>query len=258
MPSHFQVQDLVSQTSETLVYRALARDETPLVLSRLRLEGDAVGRLRAAGVFDQALGKLKSLNHAYLRKVIDGAQEDGEGYPWVTSLWMEGKPLSECRVEEKEIRMLGKQFHALLADLGDSANAVNFDPDQILTVRTPDDQLHALFSIDYGRWFDDWASGRSPGSGKSATAEVRKLLEGLAVRQLRLPKKERKQDPIPFVEERSPALTSYEPPREPWLGRVMVWLGILISLGVIAWLTWQGTSRTKENPRKEIPVWKLR
>ena len=218
----------------------------------------AAGRLRTAGVFDQALAKLQSLNHVSLRKVIDGGQDDEDGCPWVTSRWMDGKPLSEQKVAEKEIRMLGKQFHALLEDLGEQANAVDFHPDHILTVRTPDDHLHALFSIDYGCWFDDWAGRRPPGAGRSATAEARKLLEGLAVRQLQLPKREPKRNPIPFVEERSPALTSYEPPREFWIGRLMSWMGILISLGVIAWLTWQGTARMKEHPRKEIPVWKAR
>ena len=134
----------------------------------------------------------------------------------------------------------------------------DFHPDHILTVRTADDHLHALFSIDYGCWFDDWAGGRPPGAGRRARAEAGKLLEGLAVRQLQLPKKEPKRNPIPFVEERSPALMSYEPPREFWIARLMSWLGILISLGVIAWLTWQGMARMKEHPRKEIPVWKAR
>lgn len=255
MPSPYQVQDLIDQNAESVVYRVLTKDGTPLSLTRLRLDPEAVERLRGPGVFAQAMEKLRSLNHGYLREVTDGGMDEVDGYPWVTSLWMEGKPLSERTVEEKEIRHLGTQFHTLLEDLGEAANAVDFEPSRILTARTADDRLHALFSIDYVRWFRDWASGYPPGSGRTATNEVRKLLEGLAIKQLQLPKAERPKTPIPFVEERSPALTSYQAPRERCLGRVLAWLGMFLSLGVIIWLTWQGEKREEENPRKEVSVW---
>ncbi|MFT7301734.1 MAG: hypothetical protein ACI8UZ_000569 [Akkermansiaceae bacterium] len=255
MPSPYQVQDLVDQNAESVVYRVLTKDGTPLSLTRLRLSPEAVESLRGPGVFDQAMGKLRSLNHGYLREVMDGGMDEVDGYPWVTSLWMDGKPLSERTVEEKEIRHLGEQFHGLLKDLGESANAVDFDPSRVLTARTTDDQLHALFSIDYVRWFRDWAAGYPPGAGRIATDEVRKLLEGLAIKQLQLPKVERPKTPIPFVEERSPALTSYQAPRERCLGRVLAWAGMLVSLAVIIWLTWKGEVREGENPRKEVPLW---
>lgn len=258
MPNQFQVQNLVREAAGTTLFRVVDDAGKALALTRMELDADAVFRLRTAGVFDQALAKLQALEHEYLSRVLDGGQDEGDGMPWVTRMWVDGKPLSEQNVEEKEIRSLGKQFHNLLEDLGDYANAVDFDPGHILTLRSPDGELHSLFSIDYGRWFDDWAAGRPPGSGTNAVNEVRKLLEGLVVKQLQLPRKTRKESPIPFVEEKSPALTSYAPPGENRVAAILAWLGIAICLGAIAWLTWRGSERLKDNPRKEVPVWKGR
>jgi len=251
MANRFQVQDLVSQTADTVVYRALTKEGTALALTRLRLDSEAVESLRSPGVFEQALAGLRAIKHDHLRVVLDAGQDEVDGYPWLTSQWLEGKPLSELEVGEKEMRNLGEQIQSLVADLGEEVNALNFDPQQILTARGENGRLHALFTIDYLRWFKDWAAGYPPGAGRSATAEFRKLLEGLAAKQLRLPKKEREQPPIPFVEERSPALTSYDPPRESRLYSILTWLGLLLALGVILFFTWQGMKRMKENPRDE-------
>jgi hypothetical protein len=81
------------------------------------------------------------------------------------------------------------------------------------------------------------------------------LLERLAIKQLQLPKKKEETTPIPFVDERSPALQSFEPVKEAWSGRLLVWLILMGAVAVIGWLTIQGMERVRENPRAE--GWKI-
>ncbi len=93
--SQFQVVDLVRETAGTTLSRAVDDAGTTVALTRLRLDSDAVLRLRTAGVFDQAVSRLQTLEHEYLSRVLDGGQNEADGMPWVTSLWIDGKPLSE-------------------------------------------------------------------------------------------------------------------------------------------------------------------
>jgi len=249
MGSRFKVQDLVSQTSDSVVYRALDADGVPVFLTRLRLDPEAVEALREPGVFEEAVARLKAIKHPSLRKVVDAGQDEVDGYPWLMSRWLDGESLSERRVEDEEIGILGEQCCTLLDELGEAADVVNFDPKQVLTARTKDGKLHLLFAVDYPRWFRDWAAGYPPGVGRSAPREIRRLLEGMVAKQLQPPKKEVKGPAIPMVDERSPALTSYLPPQDRNWFAVLTWLGLLAVAGVIFFLTWEGMKRMEENPR---------
>ena len=66
-----------------------------------------------------------------------------------------------------------------------------------------------------------------------------------------LKKKKEETNPIPFVDERSPALQIHEPVQEPWFGRLLGWLLLIGALAVIGWLTVEGMGRVRENPRME-------
>jgi hypothetical protein len=77
----------------------------------------------------------------------------------------------------------------------------------------------------------------------------------LAIKQLQLPKKKVEETPIPFVDDRSPALRTYESVKEPWFGRLLVWFLLLGAMAVITWLTVEGMGRVNENPRAE--GWKM-
>ena len=81
-----------------------------------------------------------------------------------------------------------------------------------------------------------------------AKEQVRQLLAGLAIKQLKLPKK-KETNPIPFVDERSPALRIAEPIRESWFGRLLICLCLIGALAAIGWLTVEGMGRVRENPR---------
>ena len=249
MSSRFKVQDLVSQTTDTVIYRALDTDGTSVCLVRLRLDPEAVAALRKPGVFEAAAARLKTVQHPFLRKVIDVGQDEVDGYPWVISRWLNEKSLSDRKVTDQEIGSLGEQCCQLMDDLGDLADVVNFDPKQVLTARVEDGLLGGVFTIDYLDWFRDWAARYPPGTSGNAPKEIRRLLEGMVARQLQPPKKEVERPAIPMVDERSPALTSYQLPEgRPW-GVILTWLSLLAVVGVIFFLTWQGMKRMEENPR---------
>ncbi|MDA7911380.1 hypothetical protein N9B30_04695, partial [Akkermansiaceae bacterium] len=92
----------------------------------------------------------------------------------------------------------------------------------------------------------------SPGMNYDAKEQVRQLLASLAIKQLKLPKKKEETNPIPFVDERSPALRMNEPVGEPWFGRLLVWLCLIGALVAIGWLTVEGMGRVRENPRAAV------
>ena len=243
MQSDYQLDDLVRQNGDWVVYRVLAKDGTPYSLTRLRLDPEDLGVLVGKGVYDRVLRELMALQHEHLRPVIDGGVDKVDGYPWVVASWFDGKPLSGRKVTLEDIRNIGSQLHALVADLGKVADVICFDADEILTIRTPDDFLHVLFSVDYHRWSRDRARGLPPGTGRDASVEARRLLEGLVASQSgQTPTK----TPIPLVEERSPALREYSSPRDRYLGKVVVILALLSCLGAIVWFTLIGEEKADQ------------
>lgn len=245
----------IEQNAGSMEQGVIVEKNAKSVLTRLQISPEDLAGLFGEGAFEKALAKLQSLKHPALREVLDGGMDDEDGSPWVKTGWVDGNTLVDAKLEEREIQNLGKQCQDLMRDLGELASAVNFDPAQIETVRTADGELKAIFEIDYLRWFRNAAIGFPYWTGQNEAGAVRKLLETLVVQQLKPPKKKREEKPIPLVEDRSPALKAYEPPKEGRMMSVLVWLGFILTLGVIVWLTAVGMERMEENPRKEIPGW---
>lgn len=244
MESKYQVDDLIRQSAEWVVYRVMTKDGTPYALTRARLEEEEQAQLGEEGVFESALKTLMELDHEHVRPVVDGGLDKVDGYPWVVSNWFDGKPLSKRTISIRDIKNIGEQLETIVGDLGKLADVLSFDAGEILTIRTPDHYLHVLFTVDYHAWFRDFALGVTPGTGEDASVKVRILLEGLVEKQEQVPvKKEREKRTIPMVEERSPALREYKPPRDRYLGKVVAMLFLLTCLGGIVWLTMVGEER---------------
>jgi len=243
MEKDYQLDDLVRQNADWVVYRVLAKDGAPFALTRLRLEAEDLEALSESGVFEPVLQELLALNHDYLRPVVDGGMDKVDRYPWVVASWFDGKPLSARTITLRDIKNIGTQLQEMVADLGTLADVLCFEADEILTIRTPDDFLHILFTIDYHCWFRDRARGLPPGTGRDASVAARRLLEGLVASQ---PKQTPTKTPIPFVEERSPALSGYNPPREHYLGKVIAILALLSCLGAIIWITLVGQEKADQ------------
>ena len=246
MTAKFQIQNLSEQSQTRTVHRVRGSDGTILRLTRIILEEDDREHLKRSQNLRGALAELKALRHSSLTEVLDCGLDE-KGIPWVMSRWEKGKLVSEIKIEEREIQTVSKHANRLLNDFGRMAGVVNFDTAEIFfSGESPES---CVFQIDYFRWFSDIAAGISPGTNYDAKEQVRQLLASLAIKQLKFPKKKEETNPIPFVDERSPALRIHEPVGEPWFGRLLIWLCLIGALVAIGWLTVEGMRRVRENPR---------
>nr|MBR9809767.1 hypothetical protein [bacterium] len=246
MTAKFQIQNLIEQSQTRTVHRVRGSDGTILRLTRILLEEDDREHLKRSQNLRGALAELKALRHSSLTEVLDCGLDE-KGIPWVMSRWEKGKLVSEIKIEEREIQTVSKHANRLLNDFGRMAGVVNFDTAEIFfSGESPES---CVFQIDYFRWFSDIAAGISPGTNYDAKEQVRQLLASLAIKQLKFPKKKEETNPIPFVDERSPALRIHEPVGEPWFGRLLIWLCLIGALVAIGWLTVEGMRRVRENPR---------
>ena len=252
MTEKFQIQDLVEQSRTRTIHRVRGRDGAVLRLTRILLDEGDREQLKRSEMLREALDELKALQHPFLAPVLDCGLDE-YGIPWVMSRWENGKSVDEVKIEEPEIQTVSKNATKLLDDFGPIAGAVNFDTAEIFF--SGEKRERCVFHIDYFRWFSDIAAGTGPGADCDGRDEVRKLLERLAIKQLQLPKKNEKTTQIPFVDERSPALQSFEPVKEAWFGRLLVWLILIGAVAMIGWLTIQGMERVRENPRAK--GWKI-
>ena len=246
MTAKFQIQNLIEQSQTRTVHRVRGSDGTILRLTRILLEEDDREHLKRSQNLRGALEELKALRHSSLTEVLDCGLDE-KGIPWVMSRWEKGKLVSEIKIEEHEIQTVSKHANQLLNDFGRMAGVVNFETAEIFfSGESPES---CVFQIDYFRWFSDIAAGISPGTNYDAKEQVRQLLASLAIKQLKFPKKKEETNPIPFVDERSPALRIHEPVGEPWFGRLLIWLCLIGALVAIGWLTVEGMGRVRENPR---------
>ena len=246
MTAKFQIQNLIEQSQTRTVHRVRGSDGTILRLTRILLEEDDCEHLKRSQNLRGALAELKALRHSSLTEVLDCGLDE-KGIPWVMSRWEKGKLVSEIKIEEREIQTVSKHANRLLNDFGRMAGVGNFDTAEIFfSGESPES---CVFQIDYFRWFSDIAAGISPGTNYDAKEQVRQLLASLAIKQLKFPKKKEETNPIPFVDERSPALRIHEPVGEPWFGRLLIWLCLIGALVAIGWLTVEGMRRVRENPR---------
>lgn len=248
MTSKFQIQDLVEQSQTRTIHRVRESDGTVLRLTRLLLDEGDREQLRRSQRLRQALDELKALRHPSLVEVLDCGLDE-KGIPWVISRWEKGKLVDEVKIEEQEIQTVSKHGSRLLDDFGPVAGAVSFDTAEIFF--SGDKRENCIFQIDYFRWFTDVAAGDVPGADCNGKEQLQQLLASLSIRQLKLPKKKEEKDPIPFVDDRSPALRTHEPVSERWFGRLVGWVFLIGALALIGWLTVEGMGRVKEHPRLE-------
>ena len=253
MTVKFQIEELIEESRSRTVHRVRGEDGRSLRLTRILLDEDHREQLKRSELIREALEELKDLRHPSLSEVVDCGLDE-KGIPWVMSQWEKGKSVGEVRIEEREIETVSRHAKRLLDDFGPVAGAVNFEAAEI--VFTDEERKDCRFAIDYFRWFANIAAGIGPGSDRDGKEEVRQLLSSLAIKQLQLPMKKEEQPAIPFVDDRSPALRTYEPVKEPWFVRSVVWLFLIASIAVIGWLTVEGMGRMKNNPRKEN--WEMR
>ncbi len=255
MSGDYQLQDIITQNANLVTYRVLWKDGTPFALTRLQMEGGPLKKLDAdnSAVFRKALAALREIRNPHIAEVIDGGQDEVDRYPWIVSEWRDGKPISERKITEPDIRTIRDQLKTLIDDLGKKAGALLLDSHDITTCRCSEGKLLIRCSINYHQWFLDFADGREPGHTGNVEEKVGQLISDLTAARLRNAV-DKNRIAIPMVDEPSPALARPEPSRDGRLSKILTALLLLAALGALAWITWKGEQKKALFPREEISI----
>lgn len=105
MISRFQIEDLISQDSSGVVFRALDTDTgKPVALRRFFPFGADGGGLQAEEqtAYTIAVNRLADISHPALRSIICGGCDPVDGMPFIATEWIEGSSLQPF-IQEKPL-----------------------------------------------------------------------------------------------------------------------------------------------------------
>lgn len=164
MEEEFQIEEMVYQDSDEVVFQARERSTQRLVaLRRFFLEDDALEKLRAeddAGqsLFSEGLAWLQSLAIPGLRQVLGGGFDELDGTPYIVAEWVEGQTLADCAEAGSLAAGEGVVFEALarqtlLALPEESRDAVSLEAKEVVLARGPDGSLSSSLTISPRRYF---------------------------------------------------------------------------------------------------------
>ncbi|MEJ6581822.1 MAG: hypothetical protein QNL33_04845 [Akkermansiaceae bacterium] len=179
MQADYQIEDIVFQTRELVVYRAFHKDGTPHAVVRFKFSDEILENLQKQDRFQNALDELILLRHSSLRPVVDGGLDSIDGQAWLAALWWEGSLLSDSEITQDLIDRLRVQAEDLISALGYRSGALCFTPSEIVTTTASDGQTVHTFAIDYHHWFRDWATGYPPGERNDPHQALDQLIKSL-------------------------------------------------------------------------------
>ena len=179
MKNDYQIQELVAQSAKMVVYLATDKEGQSYALTRLVLSDEMLESFLSEQ-FDAALSQLMTLEHPCLRGVVDGGLDEVDNQPWVISQWWEGANLEDRLADqqfgEPELKRLHGLAQVLIEKISPFAGAIAFQPNFIINTKAADGSTIETFTIDLFHWFDDWASGVSPGSSVDPNRKLANLV----------------------------------------------------------------------------------
>lgn len=179
MQSDYQIEDLVFQNNELVLYRAHDRSGIPFAIRRLKFSEEVLENLQKQDRFQHGLEQLLLLDNPNLRKTVDGGLDPIDGHPWVATKWIEGTTLSETAITKEGIESLRKQALDLIADLDYRAGALAFNSSNVVVANAHQGQARYTFAIDFFSWFRDWSIGYPPGERNNPHNALEALISSL-------------------------------------------------------------------------------
>ncbi|MGC6567924.1 MAG: hypothetical protein ACON38_20215 [Akkermansiaceae bacterium] len=177
--SDYQIEDLVFQTRELVLYRAQHHCGIPHAIIRLKFSDEVLANLQAQDRFQKGLEELQLLGHPNLRRVVDGGLDPVDGHPWIATKWVEGSTLSQVQITTDEVESLRKQAQDLIASLGYRSGALAFSADEVVVADAHHGKPRYTFAIDFFSWFRDWAIGYPPGEKNNPHHFLETLIRSL-------------------------------------------------------------------------------
>ena len=165
MGSGFQIQEIIHQDGDGVIFQALDKQTGRLVsLQRFFLEPNALKNLQEKGesgvsLFQEGLDWMKSLNVLNLQKVLGGGFDEVDGTPFLVAEWIEGTSLKDAH--EREVFKAGdgnlfeEQARATLLGIPlEKRSAVCLAEEDITISRNEAGEIQASFTLSPRRYFD--------------------------------------------------------------------------------------------------------
>lgn len=154
----YQIQDLLSQTANHVVYEVISDSGELFHLIRLIYNG-VVLKDRITGSLKKAQDDLKNLPQPALPPIIDSGVDPADSYPWVIIPKRTGQTLAEKTRERKlspeEFELLNSEGQKLITALGPLSCALSLSPEFIVEV-AHNGQKTPRFQLDYHTWFQSY------------------------------------------------------------------------------------------------------
>lgn len=98
MSDRYEIRDILSQDTGGVVFLAKDKESGDQVVIRrffpFGRDGGGLGT-DERGEYDAAIGKLASVEHPALRKILGGGIDPHDGIPFLVTEWIEGQPLAD-------------------------------------------------------------------------------------------------------------------------------------------------------------------
>lgn len=182
MQCDYQIDDILRQTDEFLVYQATGVDGAAYTLTRLKYPDEVLRNLRD-GRFEKALNELKRITHSCLRPIVDGGLDPVDHQPWIATRAWEGTALSDYTtagsLTQADVQRVETHGKSLIAGVVENAGALDFRDTEVVLSTAINGEPIVTFSINYLVWFRDLAMGYQPGYKRDAKGHLQELLGSL-------------------------------------------------------------------------------
>ncbi|GHC48397.1 hypothetical protein [Roseibacillus persicicus] len=164
MASDFQIQEMIYQDADGVLFQAFERQTGHLVaLRRFFLEEEVLEELRERegdnqSRFEQGLEWMKALEIPHLQKILGGGFDELDGTPFFVTEWIEGKSLDEAHEQNVfspgDGQIFEAQVRSVLQALPEEArSAIQLREEEILIARDDSGGLHTMLLLSPLRYF---------------------------------------------------------------------------------------------------------
>ncbi len=164
MANDFQIQELIEQNEEGVLFQAVDKQTGHLVaLRRFFLKKKLIERLKeeepdGGTTFEKELEWLRSLEIAHLQKIVGGGFDSLDGTPFLTTAWIEGTTLRDGfrngALKKEDGEFFETQARAVLTGLPSIfRKAVALQEDEVLFSRDEAGCLKTHFWLSPARFF---------------------------------------------------------------------------------------------------------
>ncbi|MGE9266675.1 MAG: hypothetical protein ACQKBY_01160, partial [Verrucomicrobiales bacterium] len=179
----YEIEDILGQGDQGVIYQARDQDGTPLTLHRYLLPAELTLPLKEPAIWQSKLSELRSITAPHLRSVSDGGLDESDHHPWlVHPNAEEARPLDQFLADHSlnaaDSQALRQQASETITALGENAQALALDPRDILISPKTEAPADFHFILDFRRWLLIQFTGLENLKERDLQAEIAQLAPG--------------------------------------------------------------------------------